>query len=125
MDLQTLVRATVRSRRRADHLLQQACESLAEAHERGLIHRDIKPANIQVCRMGHYSDFVKVLDFGLVKSAKGDPTVDAGLTAPNMVHRHTGLSLARERIGRGGGSADRHLRAGMRGVLDAHRPLRV
>jgi eukaryotic-like serine/threonine-protein kinase len=52
---------------RAMFLLRQACHSLAEAHARGLVHRDIKPANIYVCRMGLEYDFVKVLDFGLVK----------------------------------------------------------
>lgn len=52
---------------RAMFLLRQVCHSLAEAHERGLIHRDVKPANIYVCRMGLDYDFVKVLDFGLVK----------------------------------------------------------
>ena len=32
--------------------LRQACRSLAEAHERGLVHRDIKPANLFVTRLG-------------------------------------------------------------------------
>jgi serine/threonine-protein kinase len=52
---------------RAGYLLRQVCHSLADAHARGLVHRDIKPANIYVCRMGLDYDFVKVLDFGLVK----------------------------------------------------------
>jgi serine/threonine-protein kinase len=53
---------------RTIYLLRQACDSLAEAHEHGLIHRDIKPANLFTCRMGRAYDFVKILDFGLVKS---------------------------------------------------------
>src|SRR4029079_13707412 len=51
------------------YLLRQVCHSLAEAHAHGLVHRDIKPANIFVCRLGPDDDFVKVLDFGLVKHA--------------------------------------------------------
>ncbi len=52
---------------RALHFLGQMCASLAEAHEAGLVHRDIKPANIYTCRHGREVDFIKVLDFGLVK----------------------------------------------------------
>jgi serine/threonine-protein kinase len=85
LDLQSLVaRHGPLSAARTVHLLAQACESLAEAHERGLVHRDIKPANIYVSRMGHYFDFVKVLDFGLVKGdARASP--EPGLTAPELI----------------------------------------
>ena len=54
-------------------LLRQACHSLAEAHAAGLVHRDIKPANLFVCRLGLDLDFVKVLDFGLVKVQRRAP----------------------------------------------------
>jgi serine/threonine-protein kinase len=50
-------------------LLRQACDSLEEAHDAGMVHRDIKPNNLFVCRLGKQVDFVKVLDFGLVKAA--------------------------------------------------------
>ncbi|HWR50645.1 MAG TPA: serine/threonine-protein kinase, partial [Bryobacteraceae bacterium] len=49
-------------------LLLDACDSLAEAHQIGLVHRDVKPTNLFICRLGLNVDFVKVLDFGLVKS---------------------------------------------------------
>jgi len=86
MDLQSLVEEHgPLPPARTIHILRQVCESLAEAHDRGLVHRDIKPANIQVCCMGQYYDFVKVLDFGLVKSFAADATTDPALSAPNAV----------------------------------------
>jgi eukaryotic-like serine/threonine-protein kinase len=59
---------------RVTRILTQVCDSLEEAHRAGLVHRDIKPANIHVGRLGLQRDFVKVLDFGLVKpfSAKNE-----------------------------------------------------
>ena len=60
---------------RTVYLLRQVCHSLGEAHARGLVHRDIKPANIMVCRLGPDDDFVKVVDFGLVKHTAAGPTV--------------------------------------------------
>lgn len=70
---------------RAVHLLVQVCHSLAEAHAIGLVHRDITPANIFVCRYGRDVDFVKVLDFGLVKPEATLVGDDPGPTAADKV----------------------------------------
>ncbi len=62
---------------RAIYLLRQICHSLSEAQSCGLVHRDIKPANIFLCRYGEEYDFVKVLDFGIVRAVR-----DAADTSP-------------------------------------------
>jgi serine/threonine-protein kinase len=87
LDLDTLVeRFGPLPPERAIHLLCQACESLGEAHARGLMHRDIKPSNIQTCRMGLEVDFVKLLDFGLVKPTPSRPSATMPkLTASDAV----------------------------------------
>jgi serine/threonine-protein kinase len=49
-------------------ILAQICDSLAEAHEQGLVHQDIKPANVFLCRLAEALDVVKVLDFGISRA---------------------------------------------------------
>lgn len=84
-DLETLVeRFGPVTPERAVYLLRQMCDSLMEAHEHELIHRDIKPANIYLCRQGRPVDFVKVLDFGLVRPRHDAGPTSAKLTAENQ-----------------------------------------
>ena len=73
---------------RVIHLLRQACNALAEAHEMGLVHRDIKPGNIFAAKRGGAYDVVKLLDFGLVKPLMEEEPIH--LTAEGTI---TGLPL--------------------------------
>jgi len=73
---------------RVIHILRQVLGSLAEAHRIGLIHRDIKPANILLTRRGGVCDWVKVLDFGLVKAVWLGPrgvAADAVVGTPHFI----------------------------------------
>src|SRR3954447_16896196 len=86
MDLESLVRQHgPMPAPRVVHVLRQVCDSLEEAHARGLVHRDIKPANIHIGRVGCRDDFVKVLDFGLVKSAAVDDTAQSLATMQGVI----------------------------------------
>jgi serine/threonine-protein kinase len=71
---------------RAVYLLQQVCHSLSEAESCGLVHRDVKPSNIFLCRYGEDYDFVKVLDFGIVKASHEGPDRQTALTGENTIH---------------------------------------
>jgi serine/threonine-protein kinase len=66
---------------RTMHIGRQICRSLREAHGLGVIHRDLKPANVYLVQHGDENDFVKVLDFGLVKNLdeKGEELTQTGL----------------------------------------------
>jgi plasmid stabilization system protein ParE len=71
---------------RAIYLLRQVCHSLSEAQSCGLVHRDIKPANIFLCRYGEEYDFVKVLDFGIVRTVPDPADSNPLHTRENAVH---------------------------------------
>ena len=80
MDLEAIVeRVGPMPAARVVHLARQVCDSLAEAHGRGIIHCDLKPANLFVTRVGEEYDYAKVLDFGLARLNATDShaTVDS------------------------------------------------
>jgi serine/threonine-protein kinase len=101
LDTQTLVqRHGPLPAPRAVHVLQQVCHSLAEAHDAGLIHRDVKPANVFLCRYGRDVDFVKVLDFGLVKSREGAVEKEPAVTMQGAVHGTPAFMAPEQALGK-------------------------
>jgi eukaryotic-like serine/threonine-protein kinase len=84
---------------RAVYLLRQVCHSLSEAESCGLVHRDIKPANIFLCRYGEEYDFVKVLDFGIVKGSSESPQADVLQTGDNTVQGTPAFMAPEQAVG--------------------------
>jgi len=62
-------------------LVRQATRALAVAHDAGLVHRDLKPENLMVRRDG----LLKILDFGLARSAAPDEGATIARTMPGTI----------------------------------------
>jgi serine/threonine protein kinase len=70
-------------------IARQIIDALEAAHEQGIIHRDLKPQNIKVRDDGT----VKVLDFGLAKTADSGPgTLDSN-NSPTLTARATQMGM--------------------------------
>ena len=68
--------------------LLQACEAIAEAHSLGIVHRDLKPSNLFLTQRADGSPLVKVLDFGISKTAaevQAHATTEFKLTSTGAV----------------------------------------
>ena len=62
-------------------ILSQVASAVGAVNEQGIVHRDLKPENIFLTNHPDYPDFVKVLDFGVVK-LMGAPAEASHKTRP-------------------------------------------
>ena len=65
-------------------ILRQVCAGLHHAHELQIIHRDLKPENIMLVPNADGTDRAVVMDFGLAKERRADPSI-AKLTATGII----------------------------------------
>ncbi|MFC1609468.1 serine/threonine-protein kinase [Myxococcota bacterium] len=70
---------------RLTHIAIQVSNALAAVHNAGMVHRDLKPENIFLIERGGGKDFVKLLDFGVVKLGNLADATATGNTAAGAI----------------------------------------
>lgn len=77
--------------RRVRAIAGQICDGLAAIHRAGLVHRDLKPGNCFRINRRSNEDYIKILDFGLVKQdPKSGAHQETNLARPQTAQ---GISL--------------------------------
>jgi eukaryotic-like serine/threonine-protein kinase len=81
-DLTRAMRSGALSRADLIHIFMQIADTLARAHDLGVVHRDLKPDNIFLVNEAGDPLFVKLLDFGIAKLLDGGVS---GLTETGVI----------------------------------------
>lgn len=73
--LRAIFQRTGLNLRKAMDVTRQICAGLREAHAQEVVHRDLKPENLMLDRSG----VIKIMDFGIARSAGGGSTLTGAL----------------------------------------------